>query len=81
MVKNGTSAIKDQLTTIQENLKAVRSAAGSDVQPQVDALQASLDSLQSAIDSNAPAKAVSALSDVASTGATLLTSLGNLKCS
>jgi len=81
VVKNGTSAIKDQLTTIQQNLKAVRSSAGSDVQPQVDAFQTSLDSLQSAVDSSAPVQAVSALRDVASTGATLLTSLGNLQCS
>jgi len=81
VVKNGTSAIKDQLTTIQQNLKAVRSSAGNDVQPQVDAFQTSLDSLQSAVDSSAPVQAVSALRDVASTGATLLTSLGNLQCS
>ena len=83
VVRNGTSAIKDQLATIRTNLSAVRSQAGSDVQGQADAFQTSLDSLQTALDATGAAQVtgvVSALRDVASTGATLLTSLGNLNC-
>jgi len=83
VVANGTSAVKDQLATIRENLSAVRAQAGSDVQAQADAFQTSLDSLEAALDESGAAQVtgvVSALRDVATTGATLLTSLGNLSC-
>lgn len=82
VVKNGTSAITDQLATIKTNLQTVRTQAGSDVQAQADAFQTSLDTVQTALSANPPAVAtvVTGLRDVASTGATLLTSLGNLSC-
>jgi hypothetical protein len=81
IVKNGTSGLTDALNTIKTNLQAVRAAAGSDVQPQVDAFQKSLDALQTALGGGAPAATVTAVRDVGTTGATLLTSLENLKCS
>jgi capsule polysaccharide export protein KpsE/RkpR len=83
IVSNGTQGVRDAITKIRTNLAAVRSAAGSDLQPQIDAFQTSLDSLQSALDqSGTPpvASIVSGVRDVATTGATLLTSLNNLKC-
>jgi predicted TIM-barrel enzyme len=83
VVRNGTSAIKDQLATIRTYLGAVRSEAGNDVQQQADAFQTSLDSLQTALDASGTeqvTRTVNALRDVASTGGTLLKSLGNLDC-
>jgi hypothetical protein len=83
VVRNGTSAIKDQLATIRTYLGAVRSEAGNDVQEQADAFQTSLDSLQTALDASGTeqvTRTVNALRDVASTGGTLLKSLGNLDC-
>jgi hypothetical protein len=83
VIKSGTSGITDALSKIKDDLAAVRSAAGSNVQPQVDAFQQALDSLQTALGGSGAAKVaatVAALRDVASTGSTLLTSLGNLTC-
>lgn len=83
VVKNGTSAITSALDEIKQNLADVRSAAGSDVQPQIDALQSAVDQLQAALGGSGAGRipaVVSAVRDVATTGATLLRSLGNLKC-
>jgi hypothetical protein len=87
VVADGLSAISDALTQIGDDLSAVRSAAGSDVQAQADAFQGALDELQTAI-SGARGNGASglsavgtAVSNVVSTGDTLLTSLGNLNCS
>jgi hypothetical protein len=83
VVRNGTSAITDALSQIKDDLGAVRSAAGSDVQPQVDAFQEAVDALQAALsgsDTPPVRDIVAAVQDVGTTGATLLTSLGNLDC-
>jgi uncharacterized phage infection (PIP) family protein YhgE len=83
VVKNGTSAITSALDKIKQNLSEVRSAAGSDVQPQVEAFQRAVDQLQAAVSGSGAgrvAATVSGVRDVASTGATLLRSLGNLQC-
>jgi hypothetical protein len=82
VVRNGTSSITDALTRIKDALGEVRSTAGADVQPQLDAFQQSLDQLQKALGGGTSqvAAIVSGVRDVASTGATLLTSLSNLRC-
>lgn len=83
VVRNGTSAIGDALGTVTEDLRAVRSAAGSDLQAQADAFQQSLDTLQTTIDATGTTQVtgvVTAIRNVGETGATLLTSLGNLNC-
>ena len=82
VVRNGTSAITDALTRINDALGEVRSTAGADVQPQVDAFQQSLDQLQTALGGGTSqiAAVVSGVRDVATTGATLLASLRNLRC-
>ena len=83
VVKNGTSGLQDALTNVKNNLQAVKSAAGSDLQPQVNALQTSLDQLSTAI-SNASsvgvAGVVTAVKNVATAGTDLVTSLDKLKC-
>ena len=83
VVRNGTSAITDALGQIRDDLDAVRSTAGADVQPQVDAFQQAVDELQTALGGSGSSPArdiVAAVQDVGSTGATLLASLGNLDC-
>jgi hypothetical protein len=82
VVRNGTSAITAALTRIKSALGEVRSTAGTDVQPQVDAFQQSLDQLQTALagGTSQVAAIVRSIGEVTSTGATLLTSLRNLRC-
>jgi len=82
VVRNGTSSITAALTRIKNALGQVRATAGADVQPQVTAFQQSLDQLQAAITggTSQAAAIASAARDVASTGSTLITSLGNLRC-
>jgi hypothetical protein len=83
VVKNGTSGLQDAVTKVKNNLQAVRSAAGADLQPQVTAAQSSLDQLSTAL-SNASsvgvAGVVTAAKNAATAGTTLLSSLDNLKC-
>ena len=84
VVKNGTSAITDALDEIKDDLTAVRSAAGSDMKPDVDAFQQSVDELQTVVAASGTppiSDVVSGVRDVATNGATLLTSLGNAGCS
>jgi uncharacterized phage infection (PIP) family protein YhgE len=83
VVRNGTSAITAAVSRITDALSEVRSTAGDDLKPQIDAFQQSLDQLQTALagGTSQAAAIVSALRDVGSTGATLLTSLQNLRCS
>ena len=81
VVRNGTSAITDAVSAISDDLGAVRAATGSDLRPQVDAFQQALDDLQAAVgDSAAVREIVGAVQTVGTTGATLLSSLGNLDC-
>jgi uncharacterized phage infection (PIP) family protein YhgE len=82
IVRNGTSAVTEALTKITDALDEVRSTAGADVQPQVDAFQQSLDQLQTALGGGVSQAAaiVTAVRNVVSTGGTLLTSLRNLRC-
>jgi hypothetical protein len=82
VVRNGTSAVTDALNQIKTDLGAVKSAAGSDVQPQVDAFQGAVDQLQTTLSASSPpiSGIVSGVRNVATTGATLLSSLRNLKC-
>jgi len=83
LVKNGTSGLQDALTKIKNDLQAVKSSAGSDLQPQVNALQTAVDQLSTAL-SNASSVGVAgvatAAKNVATAGSTLLTSLDQLKC-
>jgi hypothetical protein len=80
LVKNGTNGVKDALTKVKDNLAAVRSAAGSDLQPQITAFDTALKGLQTAVDSSAAAAIATSLKDVVQTGTILLTDLGKLSC-
>jgi hypothetical protein len=81
VVKNGTSAITSALTTIKNNLADVKAAASAQLQPQVTAFDNALNQLQTAVANPSASGVVAALKDVTTTGTTLLTGLGGLKCS
>jgi capsule polysaccharide export protein KpsE/RkpR len=83
VVKNGTSGLQDALTKVKTDLQSVKSAAGSDLQPQVTSLQTAVDQLSTALSNPSSvgvAGVVTAAKDVATAGTALLTSLDNLKC-
>ncbi len=80
LVKNGTSGVKDALTKVKDNLAAVRSAAGNDLQPQITAFDDALKTLQTAVDGSNVAGIATGVKDVVQTGTTLLTDLGKLSC-
>jgi hypothetical protein len=82
VVRDGTSSVTDALTGINDALGEVRSTAGDDVQPEVEAFQQALDELQTAIGggTSQPAAIATGVRDVASSGAALLTSMRNLHC-
>jgi hypothetical protein len=83
VVKNGTSAVTSALSRIKDDLGAVRTAAGNDLQPQVAAFQHAIDQVQTALTGSGTPQIdaiVSGLRNVGSTGATLVTSLRNLRC-
>jgi hypothetical protein len=84
VVKNGTSSLQAALTKVKNNLQAVKDAAGSDLQPQVNALQSAVDQLSTAVanvSSVGVAGVLTAARDVGTAGATLLSSLDKLHCS
>jgi hypothetical protein len=81
VVKNGTAAITDALTTIKKNLADVKAAASAQLQPQVTAFENALNQLQTAVANPSASGVVTALKDVTTTGTTLLTGLAGLKCS
>jgi uncharacterized phage infection (PIP) family protein YhgE len=83
VVKNGTSAVTSALSRIKDDLGAVRTAAGNDLKPQVEAFQNAIDQVQTALTGSGTPQigaVVSGIRNVASTGATLVTSLKNLSC-
>ena len=81
VVKNGTAGVKDALTKVKDNLAAVKAAAGDQLQPQVTAFQDALTQLDTAVGQSSAGGIVTALKNVSTTGATLLSALSSLKCS
>jgi hypothetical protein len=83
VVKNGTSALQEQLDTVKDNLEAFKSTAKDDFRTEIDDFQSSLDDLRSAVanvGSGGGSQVVSALSSAVTSGQTLLTSLESMKC-
>jgi hypothetical protein len=83
VIKNGTSSLQAALTKVEDNLQAVKDAAGPDLQPQVTAVQNAVNELSTAVanvSSVGVAGVVTAARGVGSAGTTLLTSLDKLRC-
>ena len=74
----GTNGVEAALEDVTDDLAAVRSSAGAELQPEVQSVQDDIDQLETAagnIDSDGAAQAASAVSDLADSVATLLASL------
>jgi hypothetical protein len=84
IVKNGTSALQNQLDTVKDNLDKFKSTAKGEFKSEIDNFQSSLDDLRSAVGNAAGgggmSQVVSALASAATSGQTLLTSLESMKC-
>ena len=84
IASSGTSGLQDAITKIKDNLSTLRSAAGDQLKPEIDAFQTSLDDLQTAIknvSSGGVSAVVTAVKDAGTSGADLLDALSELKCS
>ena len=83
IVKNGVSGLQTALTAVTGNLKDVASAASTELQPEVKALQDALGQLGTAI-TDVGTSGISAVTQAAqavvSAASTLTKDLGNLTC-
>ena len=78
VVAEGTNGLTAAVTDVKDDVAALGSSAGSELQPQVQAVQDAVDELETAvanIDSGGAAAAVTAVADVATSARTLLDSL------
>jgi capsule polysaccharide export protein KpsE/RkpR len=84
VVKNGTSSVDAALTKVRDDLKAVRSAAQGQLNPQVDGLQNAIDQLGKSISNLTSGGGISdvitAAKNVGQAGSNLTDALSNLKC-
>ena len=74
----GTNGVKSAVTDVKDKLEALRTSAGDELKPQVDAVQGDLDDLEAAIEqlgSGGAAAAVSAVTSLVSSAGTLLDEL------
>ena len=78
VVAEGTNSLTAAVDDVKDDLAAMRSSAGDELRPQVEAVQDALDELEAAVadlDSGGAAAAVTALADLARSTGTLLDSL------
>jgi hypothetical protein len=78
VVAEGTNGVTAAVSAVKDDLAALRSSAGPELQPQVQAVQDAVDKLQTAVanlDSGGAAAAVTAAAGVATSARTLLNSL------
>jgi hypothetical protein len=83
VIANGTSALQTPLNKVEDNLTALKSAAGDELKPQVTAFQDAVDALETAVKdvgSGGVSAVATAAKDVATSGSDLLTSLDDLRC-
>ena len=78
VVAEGTNGVSAAVSDVEDDLAVLRSSAGDAVEPQVQAVEDALGDLETAvdeIDSGGASAALAAMSDLASSAATLLDSL------
>ena len=74
----GTNGLNAAVSAVKDDLTALRASAGSELRPQVDAVQSALDEVETAVanlSAGGAAPAVTAIATLASTSKTLLDSL------
>ena len=78
VVAEGTNGVTAAVSDVEDDLTALRSSAGDELEPQVQAVQDALDRLETAaaeIDSGGASAALAAVSELTGSAATLLSSL------
>jgi len=80
LVAEGTNGVKTAVSAVKDDLAAVRTSVGSELQPEVQAVQDGIDELEAAVDAGGAAEAATALSNLAGAAATLLDSLETRPC-
>ena len=83
VVAEGTNGVTAAASDVKDDLAALRSSAGAELQPQVQAVQDAVDEVETAVanlDSGGAAAAVTAVADLATSARTLLDSLEDGAC-
>ena len=83
LVAEGTNGAKSAISAVKDDLAALRSSAGSELEPEVQAVQDAVDDLETAVgnlDSGGATQAVTAVSDLVTSAGTLLDSLEDGAC-
>jgi len=83
LVAEGTNGVTAAVDDVKDALAALRSSAGSELRPQVDAVQDAIDEVETAVadlDSGGAAAAVTAVASLATSARTLLDSLEDGAC-
>ena len=78
LVAEGTNGAKSAISAVKDDLAALRSSAGSELEPEVQAVQDAVDELETAVGnlgSGGATQAVTAVSDLVTSAGTLLDSL------
>ena len=78
VVAEGTNGVTAAVSDVEDDLAALRSSAGDELEPQVQAVQDAVDQLETAaaeIDSGGASAALAAVSELTGSAATLLSSL------
>jgi hypothetical protein len=80
LVAEGTNGVKTAISAVKDDLTALKASAGSELQPEVQAVQDGIDDLETAVDAGSAPQAATALTSVADAATTLLDSLENRPC-
>ena len=80
LVAEGTNGVKTAISAVKDDLTALKASAGSELRPEVQAVQDGIDQLETAVDAGSAAQAATALTSVAGAATTLLDSLENRPC-
>ena len=83
VVAEGTNGVEAAIADIKDDLDALRTSAGAELQPQVEAVQDAVDTLETAVDnldSDGAEDTLTAVSNLAGAAGTLLASLDEGAC-
>lgn len=80
LVAEGTNGAKTAINAVKDDLTALRTSAGSELQPEVQAVQNGIDDLDTAVDAGSAAQAATAVTKLAGATTTLFDSLQSRPC-
>ena len=83
VVAEGTNGVETAIADVKDDLDTLRTSAGAELQPQVEAVQDAIDELETAVeglDSDGAEEALTAVSNLAGVAGTLLASLEDGTC-